>query len=258
MSRHAFLLSFSAIVPSGIYGPPGHTPWKPDQRGPEDVERSQALDMPYPGFGKLSVADKMAFAVASLLLRSYAPPNKNNCGICLGIATGSLSIDLRYWESVIAGFPSPGLFSATLPSSPISEIAIFHGLKGPNRIVANGEASGTNALLEALLMLQRKKAETMLVVSLHALEPADRRVPIAPPFLIQDNRAFAFLLSSTKPDAVQGTRISALSVQNARISDARQRAPFDTLVEMLMAKQFGCVDFAQEDTCGSLLIEKDE
>ncbi len=258
MNRQAYLLSFASLDPSGMHTPHGYTPWKTGQHGPEDVERSQVLDRPYPGFGKLSVADRLAFGVASLLLGACGAVNADECGVCLGNATGSLSVDLRYWESVTAGFPSPGLFAATLPSSPVSDIAIFYGMKGPNRIIAGNEASGIHALFEAMTMLDRKKAASMLVVSLYALDPCDRGTRLMPLQSPAGNRARAFLLSSTKRGGDHEPRIvlrRSPAKQGQSVDPAAD--PLDGLVGLLMEKKYGRVDFAVEDEYGSLSLEKD-
>jgi hypothetical protein len=258
MSLQAYIHSFASLHPSGMYSPRGHCPWNADQHGPEDVQRSQVLDRPYPGFGKLSVADRLAFSVASLLLGAYGPLTGDGCGICLGNATGSLSVDLRYWESVIAGFPSPGFFAATLPSSPISDIAIYYGCKGPNRVIAGNKASGIHALVEALTMLRLKKAAEMLVVSLYALDPCDRGVRLLPSPGDPGNRAHAFLLSSNKQKGSPDARLSLhMSTGDCADRALPNKNPLDELIGMLMEKKYGRVDFAVEDTYGSLSIEKD-
>jgi len=63
MNMPLFLDSFAALRPSGMYSPQGHMPWNADQHGPEDVQRNQVLDSPYPGFGKLQIADRLAFGL---------------------------------------------------------------------------------------------------------------------------------------------------------------------------------------------------
>jgi hypothetical protein len=255
MNLKAHLLSFAALLPSGMVSPLGRTPWKSGQAGPDGVERSQVLDRPYPGYGKLSLADRLAFGVASLLFRACKAPAGGECGVCLGIAAGSLSIDLRYWESVLAGFPSPGLFAATLPSSPVSDVAIFHGLTGPNRIVSGGSASGIKALFEALTMLHRGKAPTMLAVALSAIEPGDRRISLKPPSLDTENRAFAFLLSSKKTEAGAATRIAMN--RSAPVPGSGHGDCLDSLTEMLFENRYGSIEYAVEDECGFFSIEKD-
>ena len=258
MSMPLFLDSFAALLPTGMYSPQGHVLWKPDQRAPEDVDRSQVLDKPYPGFGKLQIADKLAFSAVSLMLRTCTVTKGQECGICIGNATGSLSTDFRYWESVIDGFPSPSIFSATLPSSPVTDIAIYFGLKGPNRVIAGQNASGICALSEAMMILNRKKATTMLVISLNALEGVDRHSRLVPALLQPSNRAYSFMITSKKNDCGLGLQISAqFDVAQKTLHDDSQGEHFDRFIDMLMKKQYGRMNFAIEDYSGFISIEKD-
>jgi hypothetical protein len=194
MSIPVYIRSYAALVQGGIVTPAGTTPWESGQTGPADVTRGQVLDKPYPAFGKLSLPDRLAFSAGSLALSAVPAAERASTGISLGLPAGSLSTDLRYMESVIAGFPSPAVFSATLPSSAVADIAIVHGLKGENRVCAGGNESGLVALELALILLECGKACAMLVLSVNALEPSDFSSPLVPGDFQRENRAFAFLL----------------------------------------------------------------
>ena len=259
MSMPLFLDSFAALLPSGIYSPQGHTPWNAGQHGPEDVERNQVLDSPYPGFGKLQIADRLAFGAVSLMLRACAISHGQDCGISLGNITGSLSTDLRYWESVLDAFPSPSLFSATLPSSPLADIAIYFGLKGPDRIFAGSEASWIYALSEAMTILDRKKATAMVIVLLSALEPRDRRSPLVPASLDLENRAYSFLVTSKKSDSGLGARINMHfnSAEAAQLASSKE-VHLDNFIAILFEKRFGRFDFSIDNDQGFIALEKDE
>jgi hypothetical protein len=198
MNAGLYLESFAALLPQGIVTIAGTRPWSLGQAGPADVTREQVLDKPYPSFGKLSLPDRLAFSAASLALSACRLGDKESAGICLGLPAGSLSTDLRYMESVLAGFPSPAVFSATLPSSAIADIAIVHGLKGENRVIAGGAESGLVALDCACAMLSAGKARAVVVLSVNAIEPQDFSCPLLPPpaECDRENRAFALLLST--------------------------------------------------------------
>ena len=142
MSARIFIESFSSLTAEGITEPSGMRGWDSGQKGPQDVRREQVLNKPYVNFGKLMLPDKLAFCAASAVLSNCEPANPETTAITLGICAGSLSTDLRYMESVLAGFPSPAIFSATLPSSAIANVAIYFGIKGPNRVIAGNSGSG--------------------------------------------------------------------------------------------------------------------
>lgn len=105
-------------------------------------------------FGQLALPDKLAFSAASLALRAASPQDPDNTGIVLCSSAGSIVRDHEYMRSVVEGFPRPALFTATLPSSPIAEIAIFFQLKGSNRVILSPDNAPFLALQTAMLMLE--------------------------------------------------------------------------------------------------------
>jgi hypothetical protein len=242
MNRQLYIDSFSALLPNGIYSPQGIIGWSIGQNGPQDVSREQVLNKPYPNFGKLSLPDKLAFGAASLILSQAPVLKKETAAITLGICAGSFSTDLRYMESVLAGFPSPAIFSATLPSSAITDVAIYFGLKGPNRVCAGNAASGLGAFELAVMLLENGKADTALALSVTAVEPQDYGSPLLDPSIDRQNRAFAFLITTHPEKGRLGFRL------NASLSNADKLAPpccgelyFTELVELLSAQKNGSV-----------------
>lgn len=264
MKTALYLESFSALLPEGIITPAeGVRPWNASacQNGPADVARGQVLDKPYLSFGKLSLPDRLAFSAASLVLSSYPIAEKESAGICLGLPAGSLSTDLRYMESVRAGFPSPAVFSATLPSSAIADIAIFFGLKGENRVIAGGAGSGLVALDCAVTMLAADKAKTVIVLSVNAVEPMDFSSPLLPADFDTENRAFAFLLSTQHRPGGLGLRFDASFEQcNKDQPHGRGELYFYELVKLLRDRTIGggSVECGSPDIRGRITITKDE
>ena len=258
MNAPVYLDAFGALLPSGIYSPVGHIPWSSGQLGAHDVSREQTLDKPYPGFGKLQIADRLAFSVASLTLRHYENRGGENSGITLGIPYGSLSTDLRFMESLTEGFPSPALFSATLPSSPIADVAIYHGFKGPCRVISGNNASGLCAFEQALSILHLKKATTMLAISLYGIDPVDRDCPLTPQSLPKENSAYGFLLTSIKSNNGLNYRVNAhFDVPDAILPDLPGELYFDRLLSLMSNHQTGSSPFATQGYSGFISIEKD-
>jgi hypothetical protein len=243
MSAALYCESFSALLPEGIVTSGGMRPWTGGQDGPADVTREQVLDKPYLSFGKLSLPDKLAFSAASLALSAYPLVDKESAGICLGLPAGSMSTDLRYMESVLAGFPSPAFFSATLPSSAIADIAIFFGLKGENRVIAGGAESGLVAFDCACAMLAAGKASSVIVLSVNAVEEKDVSSPLLPAGFDRENRAYAFLLSPQPRPGGLGRRIE---VSFGRCNKDLPRGPgelyFYDLVRLLRGRSGGSID----------------
>ena len=165
MSAHEFSIrNFAALHSSGIYSGGVFMPWESDQTGPREVKRAQVLSAPYLQFGKLNTPDKLVFSAASLALSGERQSDGEQIGIALGIPSGSLSTDLDYSDSILNGFPSPALFSATLPSSPIADVAIFFGIKGPDRVFSGGDSCGLATLDAAGAMLATGAVSKVLCI----------------------------------------------------------------------------------------------
>ena len=159
---NTFIASFGILDADGLHSPAGSTPWHDGQSGPLDVERSQVYDKPHMGFGKLCAPEKLAFAAASLALRGMdLPEDRSAIGIVIGSVFGSLSTDRAFAASATEGFPSPALFAATLPSTPLAEIAIMHKLTGPNRVFCGMEAA-RDAIAASIRILDRGIAEQIV------------------------------------------------------------------------------------------------
>lgn len=160
--RSLAIAGFGLLNDSGYHSLGGSFKWESDQRGPVDIKRSQVLSKMYLGFGKLNLPDRLAFAAAALALPAQI--DGLTTGITIGIPYGSLSTDLAYMDSVRSGAPSPALFSATLPSSSITDIAIYFGIKGPDRVFTGVTAPVLYALESAGMMIQDGKCDNVLVI----------------------------------------------------------------------------------------------
>jgi 3-oxoacyl-(acyl-carrier-protein) synthase len=122
-----------------------------------------------PKFGRLDLASQLAvLAVESLHLKFDACP-RERIGLCLAAKAGCLSTDIEYWRgrNEIGG-PSPALFTYTLPSSPLGEVAIRHRLIGPNLCLVGDDSV---ALAEAADWLRQGTVDGCLCVSCKAISP---------------------------------------------------------------------------------------
>jgi hypothetical protein len=171
------VIGFGVLDTSGYHSLKGSFGWDQDQAGPADVKRSQVLSKLYPGFGKLNLPDRLAFGAASLALP--AEFNGLETGIAIGISGGSLSTDLAYMDSVRAGTPSPALFSATLPSSAITDIAIYFGMKGPDRVFTGTGCPTLFALESAGMMIYNGKCTSVLVIGVWETTETDHCSAVA-------------------------------------------------------------------------------
>jgi 3-oxoacyl-(acyl-carrier-protein) synthase len=132
-----------------------------------------------PKFGRLDLASQLAvLAVEKLGLHFDAwPPDR--IGLCLAAKAGSLSTDAEYWRGRNdPGGPSPALFTYTLPSSPLGEVAIRHRLTGPNLCIVGNDGI---ALTEAADWLRHGTVDCSLCISCKAISPqAAKLINITP------------------------------------------------------------------------------
>jgi hypothetical protein len=201
MSLKIGLRGFAGLSDAGMYSVKGLIPWEPGQKNAGDVHRQQVLAIPYPSFGKLTLIDRLAFSASCLLFSHHPIQNGDKTAICMGIPFGSLSTDLLYADSIGRGIPSPAYFSATLPSSALSETAIHFKLKGPNRVFCHTQTSGLWALGTGVQLIRSGKADTVLMMYVSALEANDRLSTLIPsgrlPF--SSPSCYAFLLDKMNP-----------------------------------------------------------
>jgi len=99
------------------------------------IARDEVYSEKHLSFGKLSFADKLAFGAAAVAIEATKIENPKDCAIVLLTNIGSLHRDREFMETIRQNSPSPHIFSATLPSSPIAEISIVFGLKGANKVI---------------------------------------------------------------------------------------------------------------------------
>jgi len=196
--KPVYFTGCGAVFNRGIYSLSSAKTWDATQDSVETIRRDQVLDTPLPTFGKLNLPDKLAFCAASLALESNKGCGSDRSGICIAIPYGSLTTDMFFMESVIGSLPSPAYFSATLPSSAISDIAIYYKFKGPDRVFCGGNSPVFETLCAAHALLQLDKADTVIFLATWAVDSTNRTR--LKEYAFQPNAAFAVLLTTVKPD----------------------------------------------------------
>lgn len=95
---------------------------------------------------------------------------RDRIAIVLAARAGSLPTDAAYWEGREAvGGLSPTLFTYTLPSAAVGEIAIRHRITGPNLCFVG---DSRDVLSEAAELLRTNEADACLAVFAHVVSPA--------------------------------------------------------------------------------------
>ena len=98
--------------------------------------------------------------------------NGERTAIVLGTAYGCHATNEDYYRGLVReGTGSPRLFAYTLPSSPVGEISIHYGVRGPTLVLANGVAAGLDALAEGVALVAEGRADRALVCAAEVATP---------------------------------------------------------------------------------------
>ena len=121
-------------------------------------------------FGRMDLPSQLSLLAVENLGVNFDAFARDRIGLCLAVRGGSLSTDVEYWRGRDAtGGPSPMLFTYTLPSAPIGEIAIRHRLTGPDLCLIG---DGNTVLAEARDWFRRDEVDGCLCVVCDAVTPA--------------------------------------------------------------------------------------
>lgn len=121
-----------------------------------------------PRFGRMDLASQLALLAVENLAVNFDQWPRDRVALCVASPAGSLSTDADYWKGRDqTGGPSPTLFTYTLASAPLGEIAIRHRLTGPNLCFIT--ASRDELMAEAKDLLQRGEADACVYVEVEAV-----------------------------------------------------------------------------------------
>ena len=123
-----------------------------------------------PRFGRLDLLSRLSLLAVESLRFDFSSLPSDRVGICLVVRAGSLSTDIEYWSGRDnPGGPSPLLFTYTLPSSALGEIAIRYRLTGPVLCLVGAEAL---AMSEGRDLLERDECDAIVCVFCDAITEA--------------------------------------------------------------------------------------
>jgi 3-oxoacyl-(acyl-carrier-protein) synthase len=118
-------------------------------------------------FGRMDLTSQLALLAVEPLSLHFASLPRERIAIVLAAQTSSLATDTEYWKGRDnPGGPSPTLFTYTLPSAAIGEIAIRHRVTGPNLCFAGGSQS---ILPEAADLIRRGEADACICVYINVV-----------------------------------------------------------------------------------------
>lgn len=121
-------------------------------------------------FGRMDISSQLALLAVEPFAPHFDSIPRDRIAIVLAARAGSLPTDVNFWEGRDAvGGLSPTIFTYTLPSAAIGEIAIRHRLTGPNLCFVG---DGRDVLVEAEDFLRRNEADACVCVFVDVISPA--------------------------------------------------------------------------------------
>jgi len=173
--------------------------WTPWPGGVPRLRWRTFSDRAFDRFGRLDLLCKYAAAAVEMLgLPAVAEgESRPDLALLLGSNTGSFDTDVKFVRSIDEpGGASPTLFSYTLPSTALGEIAIRHRVTGPGMCVMAGPESGLLALWEGAAWVAEGGVGGCICIGCDAVSASVADVASA--------HAYAFLVLGEAAVAAQG------------------------------------------------------
>jgi 3-oxoacyl-(acyl-carrier-protein) synthase len=128
-------------------------------------------------FGRMDLASQLSLLAVEPFAPHFETVARDRIGIVLAARAGSLPTDVAYWNARNEpGGLSPTLFTYTLPSAAIGEIAIRHRLTGPNLCFVGGSE---DVLPEAGALVRAGEVDACVAVFTQVISPAlTERIPL--------------------------------------------------------------------------------
>jgi 3-oxoacyl-(acyl-carrier-protein) synthase len=140
-------------------------------------------------FGRMDLTSQLALLAVEPLAKHFDAVPRHRIAVGLTATAGSLATDIAYWEGhAVVGGLSPTIFTYTLPSAAIGEIAIRHKLTGPNLCFVGGDAI---LPVEAGDLIRRGEADLCVCIFCDVVTPALADITRLP----SASHAGAFLLA---------------------------------------------------------------
>jgi 3-oxoacyl-[acyl-carrier-protein] synthase II len=213
---------------------------------------------------RLDWASKFAVVAAAIAMADagVAAEDRTDMAVVVGTATlGTLPL-VSMLEAIYGPGPetcSASDFPVTVANAAAGQIAILHGLKGPNLTVSQKECSGLAALSAALFLMESGQAERVLVVGtddypkqhwqiltrLGSLSHDPTRGPYSPGQggVIEGEGSYALLLETPAAASRRGARAVArlLATGDTHLGGVQHRWPSDGTAYGELLAQFADV-----------------
>ncbi len=134
----------------------------------DDFDHGQFI--PRKSYRRMNRISRMAVAASIEALEDSALQidalDKDSIAVIMGTSYGSSSQVEDFFVSLLRDGPrgaQPFLFPETVPNAPASQIAIFHGITGPNSTFCQNEISAESAILYARNILSQGIVDAVIV-----------------------------------------------------------------------------------------------
>ena len=120
-------------------------------------------------FGRMDLMSQLALLAVEPLTAQFESIARDRIALCLVARSSSLATDVEYWKGRDnTGGPSPTLFTYTLPSAALGEIAIRHRITGPPLCFVGG---AEDVMAEAMDLLKSGAADGCVCVDVNVVSP---------------------------------------------------------------------------------------
>ena len=151
----------------------------------------------------------LALCTADRLIDEQGTPGTlpKDTAVVFASQLGCHKTDEAFYQSALSGQASPRLFAYTLPSSPVGEVSIHHGLSGPAMAFVGTDCAALQALAQAQSLLAQDQAPACLVL---AAEVADPVLPTRPSQSALADSAGGLLLRRADAASDRGAALGAV------------------------------------------------
>ncbi len=132
--------------------------------------------MPPLKYRRMSRVSRLAVAASIEALKdavlAVSSQTASSIGVVVGTGYGSTAQTDEFFVGMVKEGPegaNPSLFPDTVPNAPASQVAIYHGIQGPNTTFSHNEVSGEQALAYACQLLKEDRAAIVLAGSVDEL-----------------------------------------------------------------------------------------
>ena len=220
-----------------VAGPPGAS---------FDLKWREISDRPLDRFGRMDALSRYGMASVEMLRLEESHEDRGRWGIVFATRYGSAATDALFIASMGApGGASPLVFSYTLPSTLVGEVAMRHRITGTNLCVSAGSASIDAALWEAAGLVGGGRLEKCVAIAADAVDETVAGEPVG--------FAYAFLLEGAA--GAEGRELARAAFAEKKPSPETPRGTC-ALLSALKESRTSCVvvDFPYGEALGKALI----